>query len=401
MTQPIGLALVGCGGISRAHVRGYQDLFERGCREFEITACCDVDLERAELRAAEISVFQGRKPAVLRDVEALAASGMAQAADLCLPHCFHHTVAEALLASGMHVMIEKPLGISVRASKRIIEAARAAGCILATGENIRRGLSARACAWALTTARLVGDLRMVNVQLISHSPFDYTRPAAKWRGIKRLTGGGMIMDSGAHLADMVQVLFGPVDEVWCTMQTLDTRTIEDAPVIGSAPADVEDTWHAVIRFASGLHLTWTYSRSLYGPDVRLGNYYGSAGMMQDLGFVFHPFQGGGEAHLADGSTLAKEDIEQAYLQSLSDGERERLFPYGATDGFAIEVWDFVHAIATDGRPEMDGLDGLRAKVLCEACYESAVAGRAVRYADVLASRIDAYQAPIDVFWGID
>ena len=291
--------------------------------------------------------------------------------------------------------------VELKSSKRIIEAARAAGCILATGENIRRGLSARACAWALTAARLIGDVRMVNVQLVSHSPFDYTRPAAKWRGIKRLTGGGMIMDSGAHLADMVQVLFGPVDEVWCTMQTLDTRTIEGAPVIGSAPADVEDTWHAVTRFASGLHLTWTYSRSLYGPDVRLGNYYGSAGMMQDLGFVFHPFQGGGEAHLADGSTVSKEDIEQAYLQSLSDRERERLFPYGATDGFAIEVWDFVHAIATGDKPEMDGMDGLRAKALCEACYESAVARRPVRYADVLASRIDAYQAPIDAFWGID
>lgn len=400
MPEPVRLALVGCGGISRAHVRGYQDLHERGCREFEVTACCDVNRESAETRASEIAAFQGAAPEVFVDVGALAASGIAQAADLCLPHCFHHSAAETLLDAGVHVMIEKPLGITVKASKRIIAAAREAGCILATGENVRRCLSPRACAWAINTWGLIGELRVVNVQMVSYQPFDYTRPATKWRGIKRLTGGGMIMDSGAHFADMVQVLFGPVDQVFCTMQSYDGRMIEDAPVVGNARADVEDTWHAVIRFESGLHVSWTYSRSLYGPQVRSGVYYGSKGSLYDLGFVFHPFQGGGEAILADGSQVSSDEIEQAYLASLSDQERERLFPYGATDGFAIEAWDFCRAVATGASPEMDGVDGLRAKALCEACYESATAGEPVRYDDVLASRVDAYQAPIDAFWGI-
>jgi predicted dehydrogenase len=208
------------------------------------------------------------------------------------------------------------------------------------------------------------------------------------------------MDSGAHFADMVQVLFGEVDEVWCTMASHDSRIIKDAPVVGDAPADVEDTWHAVIRFKSGLHVTWTYSRSLYGDDVRLGNYYGSKGTMYDLGFVFHPFQGGGEAILADGTKVSSQEIQDEYLASLSEGEKARLFPYGSTDGFAVEVWDFVNAIATGRRPEMDGYEGLRAKALCEACYESATANKAVQFADVLQGKMDAYQAPIDAFWNI-
>jgi hypothetical protein len=49
---------------------------------------------------------------------------------------------------------------------------------------------------------------------------------------------------------------------------------------------------------------------------------------------------------------------------------------------------------------MDGEAGLRAKALCEACYESATAGKPVKYADVLEGKIGAYQQAIDDFWRI-
>ncbi|MBN1136497.1 MAG: Gfo/Idh/MocA family oxidoreductase [Anaerolineae bacterium] len=396
----IKLALVGCGGISRAHVTGYHDLVQRGCREFEVTACCDVNEASAVLRAQEIAAFQGTQPVVLTDIADLIKAGIAQAADLCLPHCFHHTVAIPLLENGIDVMIEKPLGITIRASKRIIEVAEKYGRVLATGENIRRYPTARACEWAINVRRLIGDVRLVTIQAINYGPFDMTHYATKWRVIKALTGGGMIMDSGAHFGDMIQVLFGDVDQVYCTMNTYDDRMVEGAPVVGTAPVDVEDTWHAVIRFKSGLHVTWSYSRALHEQGVRAGDYYGSKGTMRDLGFVFHPFQGGGKAVLVDGSEWSSDQILAEYMASLSEQDKSRLFPYGSTDGFAIEVWDFVNAIATGRKPEMDGYDGLRAKALCECCYESATAGEPVKFDDVLAGRIDAYQQPIDAFWKI-
>jgi predicted dehydrogenase len=398
MSEPIKLAVVGCGGISRAHVRGYQDLFDRGCREFKVTACVDVNAEAAETRAREIAAYQGDTPTIFTSVEDLVEADIAEAADVCVPHCFHHLVTVPLLEAGLHAMVEKPIGITIRASKAIIAAADNNDRVLATGEQVRRGLTSRACNWAINEQGLIGDVRMVVVQAINHQPFDFTRPAAKWRGLKLLTGGGMIMDSGAHFADMIQVLFGEVDEVWCDMASYDSRLIKDAPLLGDAPADVEDTWHALIKFESGLPVTWTYSRSFYGEPVRRATYYGSEGTLHDLGFPFHPFQGGGRAELADGTTVSSERIQEDYLASLSEEEKERLFPYGATDGFAIEVWDFVNAIAEGRKPEMDGRDGLRAKALCEACYESATLGASVDFDAVLAGDIDAFQQPIDAFW---
>ncbi|MCL5997285.1 MAG: Gfo/Idh/MocA family oxidoreductase [Chloroflexi bacterium] len=397
---PVRLALVGCGGISGAHVNGYKDLFGRGCREFIVTACCDVREESARRRAQEIATFQGTEPAIFTDQEELLKAGLADAADVCLPHCFHHSSALPLLDAGLHAMVEKPLGITIKASKQIIAAARRNQRVLATAENIRRYLTARACTWALTQKRLIGDVRLVNIQAINYSPFDYENPAMKWRGVKTLTGGGMIMDSGAHFADMIEVLFGDVDEVYCSMNAYDDRLIKDAPILGDARADVEDTWHAVIRFKSGLHVAWTHSRSLYGEPVSVANYYGSAGTMKALGFAFHPFQGGGIATLADGTVISNEQIQADFMASLSEEEKARLFPYGSTDGFAIEAWDFVNAIRAERKPEMDGDDGLCAKALCECCYESAITGQPVKFDDVISGKIDAYQRPIDEFWKI-
>jgi predicted dehydrogenase len=400
MSDPVKLALVGCGWISEAHVKGYRDLVERGCEEFVVTACLDPRIESAETRADEIATFQGSRPEVFATLETLVDSGVAGAADLCIPHFVHHSVAIPLLEGGLHVMVEKPMGLTNKMTRMIIDAAECADRVLAYGENIRRYLTARACAWALNERKLIGDLRRVAIHSTGYGPFDYDNPAFKWRGVKLLTGGGMILDSGAHFADMIQVLLGDVDEIACSMATYDSRIITGAPIFGDVPADVEDTWHAVLKFKSGVEVTWTYSRSLHGEDLRIAKYYGSEGTMTDLGFPFHPFQGGGEAVLADGTRVTSEQIQIEYLLGLDAETRVALFPYGATDGFAIEVWDFVNAIATGRKPEMDGHAGLRAKTLSETCYESVVAGTPVTFDDVLEGKIDTYQAEIDAFWKV-
>lgn len=400
MADPVKLAMIGCGLVSSMHVDGYSDLFKRGCKEFRVTACCDPNEENAKTRAKKIAEFQDSEPEVFTDIDALLRSGVAEAADICVPHCFHLSTAIPLLEKGLHVLLEKPVGITVKASRKLINAAEKNGRILATAENCRRYLTARSLEWAINKKRLIGDVLLVNVQSINYAPFDYNNPAFKWRGLKLLTGGGMIMDSGAHFTDMVQVLFGEVDEVYCTINTHDTSLIRNAPIVGDAQVDVEDTWHAVIRFKSGLHVVWTYSRSLCDKELRIGNYYGSKGTIKDLGFVFHPFQGGGSAVLADGTTVSSEQIQSEYMNSLTDDEKARLFPYGSTDGFAIEVWDFVNAISTGRKPEMDGNDGLYAKALCECCYESAFAGKPIKFTDVLEGKVSEYQKPIDNFWKI-
>ncbi|MDP6775652.1 MAG: Gfo/Idh/MocA family oxidoreductase [Candidatus Latescibacteria bacterium] len=402
MSKGVKLALVGCGGISGAHLVGYRDLHSRGCRDFEVTACCDVSEQAATTRAEEIAAYQGSEPAVFTDVGDLVKAGVSEAADVCLPHWLHHGVGTALIEGGMHVLIEKPIGITVRASKQIIEAGNAHGKVVAVAEQVRRNVGARSCEWAINEEKMIGDVHTVHARNITDAPFDYTNPAMIWRGFKITNGGGMIMDSGAHFADMMVYLFGDVVDAYCVMETLDDRMVENVPVIGSGRVDVEDTWSAVIRFKRGTVINWSYSRQIHGDPDRSGIYYGTEGTMVDPGNVMHPFQTGGDVYPAGNGAkpITARDLQVMYLANLPGDEKDRLFPYGSTNCMGIEVWDFVEAIATGRKPEMDGTDGLVSKTLCVCCFESATAGEVVRFDDVLEGKIEAYQKPINDHWGL-
>ena len=51
MSDRLKMGLIGCGGMSGAHMRGYQDLWSKGLKSFDIVAACDIDASRAEERA--------------------------------------------------------------------------------------------------------------------------------------------------------------------------------------------------------------------------------------------------------------------------------------------------------------------------------------------------------------
>lgn len=396
--KTVRLALVGCGWITQNHIKGYNDLVERGCDEFEITACVDPTLERAEEAAEAIAAFQSEKPKTFASIESMLKADIADAADVCVPHCFHHTAAIECMEGGLHVLLEKPLGITMRAGEMIIDAARRTNRILSTAEDIRRFQTARACAWAVTEAKLVGTVRAMDVAVRMYNPLDLNDPKFKWRAMKTLTGGGMIMDSGAHLTDMALVMFGEPETISCHMSTFEPGEVTDVPILGTGVSDVEDEWHAVITFKSGVRLTWSFSRVCPGENTKQGKIYGSEGVFVVDGNPMHPFQNGGHVVKADGSEIPYNEIEAQYLANLSEEEKDRLFPYDATNGFSVEVWDFIHAVRTGDAVEMDGLAGQKAKALAIACYESATVGRPVSFKEIMDGALSDYQQPIDDYW---
>ena len=120
----------------------------------------------------------------------------------------------------------------------------------------------------------------------------------------------------------------------------------------------------------------------------------------DPGDVFHGPRLTATVQLADGTVLSLADLHQEHLAGLGAAGRARLFPHGLTDGFALEVYDFLTAVRDDRPPEVTGSDGLRAKAIANAIYESNATGQAVRVAEVIDGRIDAYQRPINERWQI-
>jgi len=398
--KKVRIGLIGCGGISKSHIDGVKILVEKGWDEIEITAVCDEKKEVAEEKAELISNFQKNKPIVFTDYEKLISKNLCDGFVLCLPHFLHHSIGLEILRNNFHIMIEKPLSITLKSGKKLVEEAKKRNLIISVAENIRRYLSPRAIKWVIENKKFIGNIKFALINFVVDSPFDYKNYAFKWRGIKVLSGGGMIMDSGHHFADMLLYLFGEIDEIFCEIKNYDTRIIENLPILGSHKADVEDTWNAIVKFKNGIFVNWVYSRSAPGFNLNFGMYSGENGIIKDKSFGFHPFQNGGDVILNDGKIIRSEEIEKEFLKFLSKEEKEKLFPYNCYDGFGIEWFDFVEGIKGKRKVEIDGEDGLKIMSFCECCYESNYLKLPVKFGDVYNSKIENYQKEINDFWKI-
>ena len=94
---------------------------------FELAAVCDPRLGAAEEAAGLAEEILGSRPAVYSDHEELISSGAVQALDIVADPSAHHTIAVPALNAGLHVICEKPLGITVRAGPRDRRCGRALG----------------------------------------------------------------------------------------------------------------------------------------------------------------------------------------------------------------------------------------------------------------------------------
>ncbi|MBD3176402.1 MAG: hypothetical protein GF320_14580 [Armatimonadia bacterium] len=401
--EKVRMGIVGTGGIARSHLNGYKILKDAGYDAFEITALCDKSEERRTSYAAAVEEQLGVTPAQFGSVEEMIAADVVDAVDNCTPHAFHHVTVVPCLEAGIHCMVEKPGGVTIKATELMEKARRESGKICAVAEQVRRGIKARTMKWALTEKKIIGDIRFFVVEGFSfqdYSAENFTGAYAwQWRLLELLSGGGMAFDAGAHMADMIRFLFGDVTEVYCKTAQFQSPTLP-SPELGPKTMDVEDTWMSTLTFQSGLLGLWSWSFSAKGEKLSNQVFYGSEGSARDRGGWMHPFQNGGDVTLADGSTIGYEEIEKEYRAQLDDVAKQRLFPMGVENDMALECWDFIDAIQKGRAPEIDIVEAKRAKSICLAMYESATAGDAIKVQDVFDGKVSRYQDPINAHWGI-
>ncbi|GIX06269.1 MAG: oxidoreductase [Candidatus Poribacteria bacterium] len=393
----VRIAIAGCGGMANGHLRAYLTIYQRVPGKVEPIAMCDPIRENAERFATQVEETTGKRPAVYTDIDEMLDKEDLDGVDICSPHGYHHINAVKCLDAGVNVIVEKPIGVTVKATYKIIEAARRNNRIAATAEQIRRMPSRRASKWAIFEKGLIGEPRQFfSQQAVWVPPREDARWA--WRHDLFLGGGGMVMDSGAHFCDTIRWLYGDPDSVYARVEQLERRMVRKGEeLVRSAH---EDTWIATINFRSGVIGLWSSTSSAPGYSFRHVVHYGSEGALVDSGDIYHgPFEGA-KWVLKDGTEIPMSQIVQEYKESLSEEERERLFPHGFEDGVVLECYDFVDAIENGRPPEIPAEEGLRAKAIAEAIYESAAIGAEVSYDAVVSGEIEVYQRPINEHWGL-
>jgi predicted dehydrogenase len=136
--ERLPVCLVGCGGMGNRHILGLAALAGTGLGNIDLVAVCDLRRDFAERAADEAERLLGRRPRIHNTIDAAVADPAVAAFDVCTEVAAHLPVVLPALTARKPVLCEKPLALTVRAAKAMIDAAYRNGTLLATAENYRR-----------------------------------------------------------------------------------------------------------------------------------------------------------------------------------------------------------------------------------------------------------------------
>lgn len=409
--QPIRLGVVGCARILPAHLRGIATLQGAGFDPIRITALSARRPQEALLFRQPVAGATPREaassnprdplgaphryvselhPDVLPDVfddwRSLVESETVDAVLVLAPVGLHHEIALAALRGDKHVLIEKPLAISVRAAGAVVAETHRRHLVAGVAENVRYAPRTRAARWLLSSG-LIGTPQLwlsggiggewAPDRIVAHTP---------WRHRKLDGAGGPAIDHGVHQMHQIRHLMGPIDDVTAMTRRWEPKRFDRAEGTADASVDneVEDIYLAQFRFASG-----AIGSAFSGWAGR------GTGTGLDAGPVIYTSAGclKGEDVFTDDGRLGT--VTELWESKTKPRTREQHFPGGVTDTFALELLDFVRAIVTGDEMETSAAEGLTDLAAAFAILESAHSGQPVRVGDVHDGSISGYQDEIN------
>ncbi|MDO8617221.1 MAG: Gfo/Idh/MocA family oxidoreductase [Dehalococcoidia bacterium] len=297
-------------------------------------------------------------PHAFGDYKDMLASGLIDAVTVACPNDLHCEVTIAAAAAGKHVLVDKPLALSLAECDRMIAACKKAGVVLMYGENLCFAPK-YVRAKELADEGALGEVYSVR-QLECHYG-----PHSDWFWDVSRSGGGVLMDMGCHSIAYCRWVFGndPIDTVYAEVGNFvhkeRTRGDDHAVVMMRfAPSDRHPR--------GGLGIAENSWARTGGLDDR-AEIYGTKGLTV--------------ADIARGSALNTYSAE-GYSYATEKAPRTRGWTWTGYEeawsyGFPQEMAHFVECIESGKRPMLTGEDGRAVlEVIC-AAYESARSGRRV------------------------
>lgn len=345
-----GFGIVGCGMIAEFHTRAINEI--PGAR---VVAA----FSRSEANGAKIALLAAEKGrcGVFHDLDALLAEPEIDVVCICTPSGAHREPAVRAAAAGKHVVVEKPLEITLPRCDSIIQACDDAGVRLCTIFPSRFTPANLTLKTAIDSGRF-GRLTLGDTYVKWWRTQDYY-DSGGWRGTWNLDGGGALMNQAIHNVDLLLWLMGEVATVQALTATLAHDRIE-----------VEDTAVAALRFKNGaLGVIEATTSAFPGLSKRteIHGDRGSARVDQD-DLTLWEFQQKIPADSAIHAAMAGATVIKA---GASD-------PRGINHvGHRDQLADFLQAIDDGRAPFVDGREGRKSVELIRAIYRSAATGTAV------------------------
>ena len=221
----IRFAIFGCGNIARVHAAAIKEIDGA-----ELVAVSDLNVERAYSFSR---TYGGR---VIESYDSLVNDAEVDAICICTPSGTHAALAIKAVLNGKHVVLEKPMAITVKECEDIIAACEKTNAKLMVISQYRTMPGVQKTRELIRSGAL-GKLVLCNVHMKYYRSEEYYR--GSWRGTKEMDGGGALMNQGIHGVDVLHYLCGDIKTVQSNVRTL----VHDI--------EVEDTSVAVLEFENG------------------------------------------------------------------------------------------------------------------------------------------------------
>jgi len=339
-TGTLGFGLIGFGAWGRFHADAIAKTKGTGLKA--IAARSD-----ASRRAAE-EAFPHAK--AYTDYRELLARDDIEVVDIVVPSFLHHEIASAALRAGKHLLLEKPMAISLRECDDLIALARERKLVFAVGHEFRLS-SLWGKAREMIASGFIGEPLYVLIEL-SRRP--YRLGSENWRyDIARV--GNWILEEPIHFFDLARWYLSDIGEPQSVYAAASSRQ--------TGHPELKDNFSAIVHFPGGAYavVSQTLAAFEHHQTVKVTGTKG--------------------ALWASWSGALDRTLHPTYLLRAFDGESVQDIPIDKITGEVFELEDqmamLVRAIRGGERLSCSAVDGRWSVAMCLAAQQSVDTGRAV------------------------
>ena len=279
---------------------------------------------------------------------------------ICTPSGTHLDYGIKAANAGKHVVVEKPIEVTLERAGELIEACEKNNVRLSVIFQSRFTPDAIRMKEAIDNGEL-GDIFLVTANLKWYRGPDYFT-SAPWRGTYKLDGGGAVINQSIHTIDLLQWFLGDVETITAFTGTLTHEGLE-----------AEDNAVAALKFKSGALGNFTASTSSVPPQPRQIEVHGTKGtaILEDSNFRL---------------VRSEEELNSDKLKEEAAGGADPLanLQYDAHRNQFNEIFK---SILDGAENPIDGKEGVRALAFVRALYTSADTGKPVKLDELISQYI--------------
>jgi len=337
--KQMGVLVVGCGEVSKGHLKYIHD-----DARLKLVAVADPNEE--SLRSAndnyspQMAVADYKEVLNRDDIDTVM---------VLAPHYLHHSMVLESLRSGKHIFCEKPLAMSLKEADDMINTAKACG------KELLVMLNMRFTPWARKIKKLLDNKRIGRVFMARSAYLGYEverlADTKHWKGDLKKAGGGVLLDGGYHIVDLMNSWLGRAKSV----------SAVGGQYVIEAEGKGEDNISLLIEYENGAAATLQVSFTTIIPGcdkeptlVLEHSFMGTEGTIYS-DYSWNPIEGLVQ-HLEVVSIKGKNAVALDSVEPLN------------------QLDHFISCIANGASPIVTALDARNALAVVEAAYESIKTG---------------------------